>query len=163
MTGNDANIPGCHSGDLNRIVDYPALGFVCLDAKQLIPVSMKLFSKSICMRMLSIFFILVLGMIPATKASAGLAGTIEIESRPGNVLFSHARHSGTACKQCHHEMSSPDTIVACRQCHTKQSTGKMSSVAIFHKDCIGCHAQQKQAGKKSGPVKLCSQCHKRAK
>ena len=56
-------------------------------------------------------------------------------------MFSHARHSGTVCKRCHHEMSSPDTIVACRQCHTKQSTGKMSSVAIFHKDCIGCHAQ----------------------
>jgi hypothetical protein len=93
------------------------------------------------------------------QISAALAEPIVIESKPGNVVFSHKTHSQSGCVECHHETTTTERIVSCRQCHKKQSKGNMASQHAFHKNCIDCHAELKKQKKPTGPVKLCSQCH----
>lgn len=90
---------------------------------------------------------------------AALAEPIEIDSRPGQVTFSHKTHSSSRCVECHHETTTVNNIISCRQCHNKQSVGKMASKHVFHNNCIDCHAKLKRQKQTTGPVKLCSQCH----
>ncbi|MEK6550209.1 MAG: cytochrome c3 family protein [Pseudomonadota bacterium] len=100
------------------------------------------------------------GAIPS-HAAAEIPDRIVIPSRPGAVTFSHTSHAGVPCQQCHHTSTGARVEAGCRECHTKTSHRPRNSQQAFHDSCIGCHAQQKKAGKKTGPVKLCSQCHVR--
>ena len=88
---------------------------------------------------------------------------IEIESRPGVVLFSHGIHKDILCASCHHGAEVNTIIPACRNCHQK-STGKIKHAKeAFHETCIGCHLKDKKKNIKTGPAKLCSKCHIRRK
>ncbi len=100
------------------------------------------------------------GAIPL-HAAAAMPDSVVIPSRPGAVTFSHIRHAGVPCQQCHHTSAGAGVEAGCRVCHTKTSHRPRNSMQAFHDSCIGCHARQKKAGRKTGPVKLCSQCHVR--
>jgi c(7)-type cytochrome triheme protein len=97
------------------------------------------------------------------------------------VAFPHMDHinSGIECKTCHHRFKGGKNILdemelqegaeglKCPSCH-KEKPGfrfapdldptKRNLQQAFHRQCIGCHRQLKQEGKKSGPV-TCGQCH----
>jgi len=105
--------------------------------------------------------VLVLLFNPIGTAGAAMPEKVVIPSRPGAVTFSHGRHAGVACRQCHHTSTGASVKAGCRACHTKTSTRPRNSEKAFHESCIGCHAREKKTGRKTGPVKLCSQCHAR--
>jgi c(7)-type cytochrome triheme protein len=97
------------------------------------------------------------------------------------VAFPHMDHiiSGIDCKTCHHRFKDGKNIldemelqegaegIKCSSCH-KEKPGfrfapdldptKRNLQQAFHRQCIGCHRQLQQEGKKSGPV-TCGQCH----
>jgi len=100
-------------------------------------------------------------MMCAGSALAGPADPMEIESRPGNVRFSHQGHADIQCITCHHTSSGIRIKRACRSCHTTSSRMPRNSHDAFHKQCIGCHLELKKAGRSTGPAKLCSHCHAR--
>jgi c(7)-type cytochrome triheme protein len=97
------------------------------------------------------------------------------------VVFPHMDHinSGIECQTCHHRFKGGKNIldeaeleegapgIQCSSCH-KEKPGfrfapdldptTLNLQQAFHRQCIGCHRQLKQEGKKSGPV-TCGQCH----
>lgn len=105
-------------------------------------------------------FLLCLCLCGATAAlAAGIPDPIRIPSRPGAVTFSHGSHAGIHCQECHHTSRGAAVTQGCRGCHTQTSSFPRNSEKAFHDSCIGCHLKEKKAGQRTGPVKLCSQCH----
>ncbi len=113
------------------------------------------------MRRYPLLLLIFLSAVFPPLAAAGMPESIVIPSRPGAVTFSHSRHAAIPCQQCHHTSTGARVEAGCRECHTKNSQHPRNSHQAFHESCIGCHARQKRAGQKTGPVKLCSQCHVR--
>jgi c(7)-type cytochrome triheme protein len=97
------------------------------------------------------------------------------------VAFRHMYHisNGIECKTCHHRFQGGKNIldemelqegaegIKCSSCH-KTTLGfrfapdldptKRNLRQAFHRQCMGCHRQVGQEGKKAGPV-TCGQCH----
>ncbi len=113
------------------------------------------------MRRYPLLLLLCLSAVVPRPVAAGMPESIVIPSRPGAVTFSHGRHAGIACQQCHHTSAGARVEAGCRECHTKTSRQPRNSMQAFHESCIGCHARHKKAEQKTGPVKLCSHCHAR--
>ena len=109
--------------------------------------------------------IAVLPVITVFDSQAEESGQpdIRIESQPGTVIFSHSRHNGILCQDCHHETQTSRIEFSCRACHIKSADNVVNTKQAFHKSCIGCHLSGKKNNKKTGPAKLCSQCHMRKK
>jgi len=86
-------------------------------------------------------------------------------TRPA-ARFAHDAHNEKAkldnCSVCHHgekdgkrDPSGDSTGTPCADCHTKP--GRTPLMRAFHKQCMGCHLEQKK-----GPV-TCGDCHTPAK
>ncbi|MBP1726141.1 MAG: class cytochrome family protein [Deltaproteobacteria bacterium] len=97
------------------------------------------------------------------------------------AAFRHMYHisNGIECKTCHHRFKGGKNIldetelqegaegIKCSSCH-KQTPGfrfapdldptKRNLQQAFHRQCMGCHRQVSQEGKKAGPV-TCGECH----
>jgi c(7)-type cytochrome triheme protein len=97
------------------------------------------------------------------------------------VAFAHMYHisNGIECKTCHHRFKGGKNILdetelqegaegtKCGACH-KDKAGfrfspdldatKRNLQQAYHRQCMGCHRQVSQEGKKSGPV-TCGECH----
>jgi hypothetical protein len=98
------------------------------------------------------------GNVPAAPPES-----LEIESAPGNVHFSHQRHADIECATCHHTSPGIRIKRACRNCHMAASRMPRNSPDAFHTHCLGCHLDRKKAGKPGGPAKRCSRCHTKGK
>ena len=80
---------------------------------------------------------------------------LTIQSKYGNVSFSHQKHSGQKCQECHHTTKEGDqNPQPCTECHKEGA--KVAAKEAFHKKCVECH---KKAEK--GPAK-CKECHQKA-
>jgi len=99
------------------------------------------------------------------------------------VAFPHMSHinNGIECKTCHHRFQGGKNVldemelqegaegIKCSSCH-KDKAGFRSAPDLdptkrnlqqaFHRQCMGCHRQVSQEGKKAGPV-TCGACHPR--
>ena len=71
--------------------------------------------------------------------------------------FGHKAHVdyGIECKTCHHKGDQKK----CSECHKAQPTCDCSVKLknAYHKQCKGCHAKEKEAGK-NAPIS-CTACH----
>ncbi|HYA03931.1 MAG TPA: cytochrome c3 family protein [Syntrophobacteria bacterium] len=97
------------------------------------------------------------------------------------VAFPHMSHinNGIECKTCHHRFQGGKNVldemelqegaegIKCATCHKEKpgfrlspdlDASKRNLQQAFHRECMGCHRQLTQEGKKSGPV-TCGQCH----
>ena len=97
------------------------------------------------------------------------------------VAFPHMYHisNGIECKTCHHRFQGGKNIldemelqegaegIKCSSCH-KEKPGFRFAAGLdpternlqqaYHRQCMGCHRQVSQEGKKSGAV-TCGECH----
>ena len=97
------------------------------------------------------------------------------------AAFRHMFHisNGIECKTCHHRFQGGKNVldemelqegaegIKCSSCH-KDKPGfrfapdldptKRNLQQAYHRQCMGCHRQVSQEGKKAGPV-TCGQCH----
>jgi hypothetical protein len=87
------------------------------------------------------------------------------------VTFSHEKHKGATCTDCHHEMKDGKNVwqegqevKKCSACHKLKAQDKVVKLeAAYHEKCAGCHKKMKDAGKKNGPLKAqCVKCHPKA-
>jgi len=108
--------------------------------------------------MLFIIFACLLGV---NLTQAAFPEFIEFESKTGNVSFSHGLHTGlegVGCDDCHHMGMDK----GCHDCHKKEAIGPLFNAReALHRQCIGCHKEDQEAGKATGPVKDCKGCHQR--
>jgi c(7)-type cytochrome triheme protein len=70
------------------------------------------------------------------------AEALTLRAYNGDVIFDHAAHK---------------KMFACKDCHEGGPRHMGLDKASAHKLCLGCHTAQK-----AGPVKHCSDCHKKA-
>lgn len=87
-----------------------------------------------------------------------------VKKQRTGVIFPHEDHMGELdCLACHHRFQEGENVldeeelyegnpeILCMSCHDDQQG--MDLATAFHRQCIGCHTQEKQ-----GPV-LCAKCH----
>jgi hypothetical protein len=84
-----------------------------------------------------------------------------------SLHYRHVRAEGEKCQACHHIYDEAkrelvyvkDTEDSCSACHGEQDTKDETSLrTAVHTDCVSCHMQRKDQGKKHGP-ELCVGCH----
>ena len=109
----------------------------------------------------NIFIVLasLVSLLAFNIAQATLPEVIEFESKTGSVRFSHAHHAGIeeiSCGDCHHMGMDK----SCHDCHKQGATGSLLNAReALHRQCMGCHKEDQQAGKPTGPVNKCKGCH----
>jgi hypothetical protein len=88
------------------------------------------------------------------------------EKKQSPVVFSHDKHKGFKCTDCHHEYKDGKNVwqegqevKKCGSCHKLQDDGKVVKLEkAFHDQCINCHKEQKKQSKPTGPTS-CTKCH----
>lgn len=121
----------------------------------------------------------------STLAIVAIALALVIAGRATSVApsaFSHGKHGGIACLQCHHDWKKSRATQRCKGCHLDQPELRPRLEADFHRLCRGCHldpparpesaaggARRGQAGsghagagsapKAPPPAARCSGCH----
>ncbi len=103
---------------------------------------------------------------PAAPAASAPKDQVVFDVPQGKVTFNHKKHAETLkidCTRCHHTWKKGETSgKLCDECHKAKAEGKTPAIKdAMHKDCQGCHAEQKKANKPAGPT-LCTQCHIKA-
>ncbi len=90
------------------------------------------------------------------------------------VEFNHDPHlkalGDESCGQCHHDRhgggvsyEAGDEEKACADCHKVEAQGNQPGLMrAFHKNCEGCHAQDRKSYKDTGPT-TCGGCHVKQK
>ncbi len=77
------------------------------------------------------------------------------------VKFEHHKHQDRVnmdCLVCHHMAKAGDTAPKpCSECHQAKAGDAPSYKDALHKNCQGCHKEQKAAGK--NPPLKCNECH----
>jgi class III cytochrome C family protein len=93
--------------------------------------------------------------------------------KKGGVTLTHALHVskyGVPCAGCHHDYrdgknvwKQGDPVKPCAECHDplKKQGDVMKLQNSYHKNCKGCHKDLSKEGKKTGPYKKCSECHRK--
>ncbi|MCY1392817.1 hypothetical protein D9M71_76980 [compost metagenome] len=92
------------------------------------------------------------------------AHTEQVRKRPLlPINFDHRTHGQVNCLTCHHDYQDKSQAGAadrtCVLCHKQTPALAVRIEADFHSLCRGCHLQQLQRVKASGPVQACRQCH----
>jgi hypothetical protein len=82
----------------------------------------------------------------STASAAAPAGPITLPAKPGNVTFSHEKHSALKCTSCHKQEAGGDI----------EGIGKDANKDKAHAVCLDCHKKEAK-----GPQK-CGDCHKKA-
>ncbi len=124
--------------------------------------------KFIALMIGTIFLVGAVAVISAAEVNKGAATyTIDkCKKRKQSVEFNHAKHQGlegVTCKTCHHKVKKGETPRGCFQCHQCKKKGNIPSArTAFHRNCRGCHAKMKKAGKATGPTS-CTGCHLKKK
>lgn len=112
------------------------------------------------------------GAIAQTTKSGDVKDTLEIQDKlfgkhkKSAVKFTHKQHSvdlKIKCDDCHHVYKDGknvwkdgDKVALCSSCHTSPTKNEGKTLSLknaFHKNCQGCHKEQKK-----GPTK-CNECH----
>lgn len=88
------------------------------------------------------------------------------------AAFSHGKHGGIACLQCHHDWQESRARQRCKGCHLGKPELRGRLEADFHALCRGCHLDPPAAGVRVAaaaeaaasagshpPVARCSGCH----
>lgn len=91
------------------------------------------------------------------------------ESKKGPVQFSHDKHKGAKCTDCHHEYKDGKNawqegqeVKKCSTCHKLEAQDKIVKLEkAYHDGCQGCHKKLKAEKKKTGPTS-CTKCHPKA-
>jgi hypothetical protein len=87
------------------------------------------------------------------------------------VTFSHEKHKGAVCTDCHHDFKDGKNVwqegqevKKCSACHKLKAEGKVVKLELaYHEKCAGCHKKLKDEKKKHGPLKAqCVKCHAKA-
>jgi hypothetical protein len=112
------------------------------------------------MKRLVLFSVLFCG--GALAVMAAMPETIVLPAAIGDVRFSHTSHHTTPCAHCHHTSTGTKVATGCHGCHRTDARELPNAEEVFHQSCVGCHKETRNAGEKSGPVKLCSECHRKS-
>jgi cytochrome c553 len=126
--------------------------------------------KSI-LAMISFFTITILFAQPAQFPIENKI--IFIQKQRSEVQFPHEKHmlSNFSCKKCHHiyvngknildesQLTKDNPKIKCSSCHlNKKIEDRVKLMDAYHLQCLDCHRQQDQEGKKTGP-QICAECH----
>ena len=110
-------------------------------------------------KILGIFTILAfLGVGVFVFAQSDVIEIGEIAKIYQPTKFGHKAHVdiGLECKKCHHTGDQKK----CSECHKAEAGAEGDPIKLkdaYHKQCKGCHTEQKQAGK-NAPTS-CTACH----
>ena len=128
-----------------------------------------------------LFLIITVGFFTATSAKEAATSSLDaftIENtgykseRKGPVDFTHRKHAldyRVSCWDCHHEYKDGKNVWSpweqtqqCSECHdpVKSQDKVVSLQKAFHMNCRDCHKKMEQQGRKTGPYRGCSGCHK---
>jgi len=96
--------------------------------------------------------------IPADK------DVLTFEGKLGKVTFKHTDHANRIgdCVSCHHKTEGDAVPQLCSECHMpkEEKDGAPKLKDAFHDNCQGCHQENADAGKPTGPLKKkCKECH----
>ncbi len=99
--------------------------------------------------------------IPSTNGPGPDTIILDIAEKTGSdemppVQFQHGRHNDAAegkCVRCHTRDN--NTLV-----FSFKRNGQTPSMDLYHSQCIGCHVEEKTAGRPTGPMAAeCRSCH----
>ncbi len=82
------------------------------------------------------------------------------------VPFSHDAHTGAlekenkGCETCHLIDETRGSENFSLKFKRIDDTNKQEVMDIYHNNCITCHKEMSDTGKKTGPIELCGECHK---
>ena len=109
------------------------------------------------------------GLCIAPEDEMLLASGEGVENQRPPVPFSHDLHMGLyECLACHHDFEDGvnvldeddlvegDPAVLCASCHNGETD--LDRREAYHRQCIGCHIDERKAGQSSAP-ELCGSCH----
>lgn len=63
------------------------------------------------------------------------------------------------CITCHHNFVDDTGNGLCFDCHKTHPAVNLEIESQFHTLCRGCHAERRNDGEASGPVRACNHCH----
>jgi hypothetical protein len=127
----------------------------------------------------SVFLVILLGIAVFAAFTLAYAATkapdkdITIHSsdvfkqpKKSPVTFSHEKHKGAKCADCHHEFKDGKNVwqegqevKKCSACHKLEAEGNVLKLEkAYHDKCQNCHKELKKEKKKTGPT-ACTKCH----
>jgi hypothetical protein len=130
--------------------------------------------KNACVALLacSVLLLLGAGILGAQESEMNLCPEAFGKHERPCVQFNHEQHMAAVkdeCKDCHHVSRGGQLVYEegeekpCAECHKVKDQGKMPGLMhAFHKNCQGCHKEDRKKGEKTGPV-TCGGCHVKAK
>ncbi len=83
------------------------------------------------------------------------------------VTFSHEKHKGAKCTDCHHEFKDGQNVwkegqevKKCSACHQLEAKDKVLGLEkAYHEKCQGCHKKVKKEKKDTKAPTACQKCH----
>ncbi len=107
--------------------------------------------------------LLLIGLAIAA-AGAGLHRwrvALVLGGEPLPVVFDHGDHRSVNCAHCHHNFIDDSGRGLCYACHRGERALALAMQSTFHDLCRGCHVGEARAGRDAGPLRRCSDCHRR--
>ncbi len=93
--------------------------------------------------------------VVASETGKGAADMMLTGGSQGSVPFPHHRHQSVIsdCQTCHVDFPQKAGII-----EEMKAGGTLKKKQIMNRHCVKCHKENKDAGRKTGPL-TCTQCH----